>query len=147
MRSVVDLALFLAIASPALAYAAGPPLQTNVAVAVPAGAGESAEVAGALDGGGATFTARVTNREDLHTATVSLRFTFGIPPDTIALDEIIDRIVVETRAATGERFGRTVIDPNDINLNPNGPPLVYRLTMYRPDDAYRLRVRVFGNYE
>jgi hypothetical protein len=147
MRPLVDLVLVLAVACPTLVWAAGPPLQANVAVDVPAGGGESAQVAGALDGGGATFTANVTNREDLRTAVVSLRFVYRIPPDTIALDEIVNRIVVETRDQNGERFGRTVIDPNDINLNPNGPTLVYRATMYRPEEAYRLRIRVFGNYE
>jgi hypothetical protein len=100
-----------------------------------------------LDGGSARVRVLVTNRDDLRTATVALRFTYPIPPDTIALDEIIDRIVVVVRTPAGERFSRAAIDPNDVNLNPDASMLAYKLTLYRPEGAYRIGIRVYGNYE
>jgi hypothetical protein len=85
---------------------------------VPGENGATRELSSVLAGGGARVRALVTNRDDLRTATVALRFTYHVPPDTIALDEIVDRIVVEFRTPAGERFSRATIDPNEVNLNP-----------------------------
>jgi hypothetical protein len=82
-------------------------------------------------------------REDPRTAVVHLRFTYRVAPGTIALDEIINRIVVETLTLTGEAVGRIAVDPNDVNLKPERVLASYRLTIYRPEGDYRpARARV-----
>jgi hypothetical protein len=147
MRTAACLPLLtvLAAVSPAAAQLA--PLQASVATQVAGDAGASRELFATLDGGMARVHARITNRDDLRTATAVVRFTYTVPPDTIALDEIVDRIAVAVRTAAGERFSRASLDPHEINLNPNSSSLAYRLTLYRPAGAYRVRIRVFGNYE
>jgi hypothetical protein len=147
MRLLLALSFVLLTAGASNARAAGPPLQAVLATAVPGGPGESVALKGRLDGGNAVVAMHVANREDPRTAVVHLRFTYRVAPGTIALDEIINRIVVETLTPTGEAVGRIAVDPNDVNLNPNSSSLAYRLTIYRPEGDYRLRVRVFGNYE
>ena len=93
----------------------------------------------------------VMNQAGGETALIDLRFSYRIPPGTIALDEIIDRIVISVEDSAGGEFSTVSIDPNDINLNPNRVPLDYSATLYIPDGArqngYFVRVRVFGNYE
>ncbi|HYC56697.1 MAG TPA: hypothetical protein VEL28_17335 [Candidatus Binatia bacterium] len=122
------------------------PLQADETLEVPGADGQGTGGAALLDGGGARMRIRIVNRDDSRTALVRLRFRYDIPPDTIALDEIIDRIIVETSSDDGA-IGRIDLDPHEVNLNPNGPRLRYELTLYRPEGEYDLRVRVFGNYE
>jgi hypothetical protein len=80
---------------------------------------------------------------------VDLAFRYRVPRDTIALDEVIERIEVVAETTQGEEFLAAAIDSELIPLNPNRAPLLYRVTLYRPeeDETYVLRVRVFGNYE
>ena len=143
------LAVAAALAFPAASRAGEPtaPHQATVTLDVPAAGGASAAASSKLEGGNARVRIRVINRQDDRTATVRLRFRYAIPPETIALDEIIDRISVETSDGEGNRIGRTEIDPHEVNLNPNGPRLAYDLTLYRPEGAYEVELQVFGNYE
>jgi hypothetical protein len=80
---------------------------------------------------------------------VDLAFRYRVPRDTIALDEVIERIEVIAETTQGEEFIAAAIDSELIPLNPNRAPLLYRVTLYRPeeDESYVLRVRVIGNYE
>jgi hypothetical protein len=127
--------------------AAGPPRQALVEMSMPAEPRESRRFSTSLEGGDARVTVIARNNAG-RTAGVTLHFRYTIPPDTIALDEIIDRIVVEAVDDEGVVVGRVAIDPNEVNLNPNGPRLKYHVTVYRPEQTpYRVRARVFGNYE
>ena len=74
---------------------------------------------------------------------------YVIPRDTIALDEVIERIEIATATAEGAPFLDTTLETKLIPLNPNRTPLRYRVTLYRPEEGetYRLRVRLFGSYE
>ncbi len=89
-----------------------------------------------------------SHRGDGDTVRVDLRFDYRIPPETIALDEFIDRIELTTEDRSGVA-GSVTIDTNLVNLNPNRAALLYRATLYRPGTAgaYVARVRVYGNYE
>jgi hypothetical protein len=148
-RSLLVASLLAVSAFPSNGWTQGsPPLQAEGFVDMPDDNEGQAAIKGLrLDGGGARFTLRASNRPDGRTVQVALNFRYPIPPDTIALDEIIDRIVVETSSDGFEDFGRVELDPNDVHLNPNSSKLNYRLTLYRPESAYKIRVRVFGNYE
>jgi hypothetical protein len=147
-RSLLIASVLAVSVFPSTGWTQGPPLQANAFVDMPDDNEGQAAIKGVrLDGGGARFTVRASNRPDGRTVQVALNFRYPIPPDTIALDEIIDSIVVETSAEGFEAFGRVDLDPNEVNLNPNSSKLRYRLTLYRPESAYRIRVRVFGNYE
>jgi hypothetical protein len=146
--SLVTMSLLAVCAFPSDGWTQGPPLQADFFIDMPDDNEGQAAVKGTrLEGGGARFTVRASNRSDGRTVYVALNFRYPIPPDTIALDEILDRIVVETSPDGIETFGRVELDPNDVNLNPNASKLNYRLTLYRPESAYKIRVRVFGNYE
>jgi hypothetical protein len=148
LRTLLLASLLAVSFFPSVGWTQGPPLQADAFVDMPDDNEGQATIKGVgLDGGGARFTVRASNRADGRTVQVALHFRYPIPPDTIALDEIIDRIVVETSPDGIEAFGRVELDPNDVNLNPNSSKLLYRLTLYRPESAYRIRVRVFGNYE
>jgi hypothetical protein len=138
----------LALAAPtAPARAAGAPLQADVTIGMPRSNQSKGDFSAELDGGAALMIGHVRNREDGRTAFVQLRFAYRVPPDMIALDEILDQIHLEVHDRDGIRIAEAEIDPHETNLNPNGPALSYRVTMYRPASAYKLRVRVFGNYE
>jgi hypothetical protein len=98
--------------------------------------------------GAATVTIAAHNvRPDA--VVIDLRFRYRLPPDTIALDELIEHIDVATESATGEPFFASAIDAQLIPLNPNRVSLLYRVTLYRPTAApsYQVHVKVFGNYE
>ena len=129
------------------ASAAGPPLQAAVSLEMPAGNGASQSETAVLDGGGAEVEVTATNVGDGRTVDVRLHFSYDVPPDTIALDEIIARIRFATIDADGAAIGTARLRTGTITLNPDGPVLDYRLTLYRPDSPYRARVRIFGNYE
>jgi hypothetical protein len=137
----------LVMLCPAEALALGPPRQAFVTLEMPAADGEMRQQTATLDGGTAEVRITSKNANDGRTVDVRLDFSYTIPPDMIAFDEIIDRITIRTSHPDGARIGATRIVPGEINLNPNGPELHYRVTMYRGDGQFRLRVRVFGNYE
>ena len=84
------------------------------------------------------------------TVLVSLRFDYNSDAD-IALDELINQIVVSTSDKAGNEFSRVTIDPNTVPLNPNRAPLYYSATLYHPPrngrSLYLARIQVFGNYE
>ena len=80
---------------------------------------------------------------------VDLTLDYKIPKGTIALDELVEQIQIETATPGGELFQQAVIDTQLVTLNPNRAKLLYRVTLFYPTDAptYLLRLRLFGNYE
>ena len=104
----------------------------------------------ALQGGGAMLRGSLQNLTGGETALVSLHFDYRTDAD-IALDELINQIVISTVDNRGKEFSRVTIDPNSGPLNPNRVPLSYSATVYQPPLTnrgwYIIRVRVFGNYE
>ena len=146
MRAI-GAALSVLLMGAEVAFAAGPPRQATVSIEMPAADGESGSKTVALDGGTAEVEVTAVNADDGRTVEVRLRFSYDVPPDTIALDEIVHHISFATIGEEEFRIGTARLRTGDINLNPDGPELVYRVTLYRPETAYRVRVRVFGNYE
>ncbi|HXC49548.1 MAG TPA: hypothetical protein VN634_01570 [Candidatus Limnocylindrales bacterium] len=146
MRTI-GLLLAMVLACPVVAAAAGPPLQASLSIAMPAENGEMRYDVEPLEGGGAEAFAVAINGDDGRTVEVRFRFSYSIPPDTIALDEIVDHVTVATIDDAGNVIGSARLRTGEINVNPNGPWIRYRVTLYRPESAYRVRVRVFGNYE
>lgn len=147
MRAPGFLLTLVLFSSAAIASAAGPPRQALLSMRMSAEDGELRYLTQTLDGGGAEVIAFAINRDDGRTVEIRLRFSYSIPPDTIALDEIIHRITFVTVGEYGSVIGRARLRTGDINLNPNGPSLAYRVTLYRPQSQYRVKMRVFGNYE
>jgi len=96
--------------------------------------------------GDARVVGRARPQRGRETVRVDLRFVYRIPKDVIAFDEIICEIEVLVEDAAGREVARSVIDPNDINLNPNRVALSYATTLYKAGGT-ALRVRVRGNYE
>lgn len=151
-KHLIVLTALLALALTTAAQAQDTPLQVDARVKVNANRPIGAIFRRPIEEGQpARLRGTVLNQPGGETALVDLRFSYRIPPGTIALDEIIDRIVISVEDAAGGEFSTVSIDPNDINLNPNRVPLDYAATLYIPDDArqngYFVRVRVFGNYE
>jgi hypothetical protein len=72
-----------------------------------------------------------------------------VPRGTIALDELVERIEVETATAAGDLFQQVAIDAQLITLNPNRARLQYRVTLFHPTEgaSYLVRLRLYGNYE
>jgi hypothetical protein len=136
----------------ALCLAAGPStaseLQIDLAVAMPASG--SRRVVQSIPPGDATMQAVLRNQRGGETVRVDLRFDYRVPPGPVVFDEIIDRIEITVETADGEAFSvPTIIDPGEINLNPNRASLTYRATLYHPAEraGYVVRLRLFGNYE
>jgi hypothetical protein len=96
--------------------------------------------------GDARVVGRVRPQPGGETVRVDLRFEYQIPKDEIAFDEIVCEIEVTVQDAAGTELARSVIDPKDINLNPNRVPLFYATTLYTGGGS-AVRVRVRGNYE
>jgi hypothetical protein len=138
------LAAVFAAATPEAAWPQDAPQQAELVLNVDDSG--IATAASTLEGGNARVRARVRNVDET-TARVVVRFRYTIPPDTIAFDEIVDQILVQTETPESSPTGEVRIDPNDINLNPNGRNLRYEVTMNRPEGNYRVRVQVNGNYE
>jgi hypothetical protein len=94
-------------------------------------------------------TVEITARNIPDAVVVDLFFRYVVPPDTIALDELVERIEVATETPDGKPFFAAAIDAQLIPLNPNRIPLFYRVTLQRPTEGigYRVRAKVFGNYE
>ncbi|HYB99648.1 MAG TPA: hypothetical protein VEC57_11020 [Candidatus Limnocylindrales bacterium] len=137
----------IALPGAAPAHDSPAPVQADVTLQMPGENGEARSTGVKLDGGNARVRMRVINQDDGRTAAVHLRFRYRIPPDTIALDEIVSQIEVETTDLEDNAIGRVDMDTNEVNLNPNGPRLAYGLTLYRPEGGYQVQLRVRGNYE
>lgn len=145
---VFALALFISMA-PAPAFSS--PLQINLALNLPTRPAAVQRFSVRIKPGAARLRGTVCNQRNGQTTRVDLWFEYTVPPGTITFDEIIDRIEITAEKVSGEIAGQAVIDPNQINLNPNRATLSYRATLYYPhspdNSRYVLRVRVFGNYE
>jgi hypothetical protein len=126
------------------------PLQADIHVRVNYKDKRPVTFRGRLEGGEATVRGSVLNLPGGETAVVFLHFDYNTNAD-IALDELINQIVVSTRDKAGNEFSGVTIDPNTVPLNPNRAPLYYSATLYQPPrDGRRLyiaRIQVFGNYE
>jgi hypothetical protein len=65
----------------------------------------------------------------------------------LALDEILDSIVVESVLSSGLELGRIVLQLHDTYLNTSKESLAYRLTLFRLQNGpSTVRVRVYGDY-
>jgi hypothetical protein len=138
----------LVLAWLAAAPAAAQELQLERTLELPAGRRARAALSAPIEPGAATLDVVARNLRG-GAVQVDLAFRYRVPRDTIALDEVIERIEVAAETAQGDTFQSAAIDTQLIPLNPNRAPLLYRVTLYRPEeeDTYVLRVRVFGNYE
>jgi hypothetical protein len=139
------LAVFVFVAA---AAAAAQELQVVTAVSVPADRKAAVRFEAPIEPGEATLVGVARNLRG-GAVQVDLAFRYRVPRDTIALDEVIERIEILTETTGGDVFLASAIDTQLIPLNPNRAPLLYRVTLYHPEEveAYVLRVRVFGNYE
>ena len=99
-----------------------------------------------LPPGEARVVGRVRHRPARETVRVKLAFNYRVPKDVIVFDEIICEIEVLVEDAAGNEIARSVIDPNEIHLNPNRVPLFFATTLYTTGGS-AVRVRVRGNYE
>jgi hypothetical protein len=144
MHAVCLLALALLAAAPAAAQE----IQLERTLELSTHRGAAGRFVARLQPGDATVAVFARNLRG-GAVQVDLAFRYRIPRDTIALDEVIERIELATEATGGEVFLPTVLETQEIPLNPNRVPLLYRATLYRPEEAetYVLRVRVIGNYE
>jgi hypothetical protein len=142
----VLLALWLALVA---APAAGQVLQVDLALSAPTRPGGAVRFEAPIgELGPATLSGVARNRKG-GAVQVDLVLRYQIPRDSIALDEVVERIELATETAAGDPFLAATLDTALIPLNPNRTPLRYRVTLYRPEEGetYRLRVRLFGNYE
>ena len=146
--ALVALGLALLALAPAVPVAAQV-LQVDLDVSVPTNAGGSARFEAPIgETGPATLSGVARNRKG-GAVQVDLLLRYRIPRDTIALDEVVERIEVSTETFAGDPFLAATLDTALIPLNPNRTPLRYRVTLYHPEEgeSYRLRMRLFGNYE
>lgn len=139
---------FLVLALLAAAPAAAQELQLERTLELPSERGAAARFVARIEPGDATVAVFARNLRG-GAVQVDLAFRYRVPRDTIALDEVIERIELTTETTGGEVFLPAVLETQEIPLNPNRVPLFYRATLYRPEEAetYVLRVRVIGNYE
>ena len=144
MNAVRLLALALLVAGPTAAQE----LQLERTLELSSERGAAGRFVARLEPGDATVAVFARNLRG-GAVQVDLAFRYRVPRDTIALDEVIERIELATETTGGETFLAAAIDSQLIPLNPNRAPLLYRVTLDRPEDAetYVLRVRVIGNYE
>jgi hypothetical protein len=140
MRIAAILSLLL------LAEAASAQCPSDVQADVRASLAGRARFETKLAPGDARMVGRVRPLRGGETVLVELGFDYRIPEDTIAFDEIICEIEVTVADAAGNEVARSVIDPNDVNLNPNRVPLFYATTLY-VGEGTAVRVRIRGNYE
>ena len=148
LRIVLALLVISPITPPVAVAQEGPPLQLDVRVFVKRQEDIGAVFKRRLQPGDATVATRVRNLPGDDTARVMLHFDYKTDAD-IALDQIISRIVIAFEDAEGNEWSRSVIQPNEIHLNPNRVPLYYSATLYKPPGTgrYIVRLKVFGNYE
>jgi hypothetical protein len=146
-HTVAAVACLVALATAAPAVAQN--LQVDLSIPVEAGKRAKVRFGALVESGPATLRGVARNLKGGEAVQVDLLFDYRIPRDTIGLDELIERIEVETRFPDGSVFNAAVIDTQLVPLNPNRVPLAYRVTLYVPPDtpSYVLGVRVFGNYE
>jgi hypothetical protein len=141
--------LALVLAGPARAGDPTHPLQLQLSLPVSSGPSGKARSFDPIEQGDATLRTQVRNQRDGETVRVDLTLDYRVPKGTIALDELVERIEVETASAAGELFQQAVIDAQLITLNPNRAKLLYRVTLFHPTEepTYLLRLRLYGNYE
>jgi hypothetical protein len=141
-------AALVVLAFVAASSAAGQGLQLVTAVSVPADRRGAVRFEAPIEPGDATVSGIARNLRG-GAVQVDLAFRYRVARDTIALDEVIERIEIATETTEGEVFLASAIDTQLIPLNPNRVPLLYRVTLYHPEEVeeYVIRVRVFGNYE
>jgi hypothetical protein len=141
-------AALVVLAFVAASSAAGQGLQLVTAVSVPADRRGTVRFEAPIEPGDATVSGIARNLRG-GAVQVDLAFRYRVARDTIALDEVIERIEIATETTEGEVFLASAIDTQLIPLNPNRVPLLYRVTLYHPEEVeeYVIRVRVFGNYE
>jgi len=151
-KSLNVLVMLLTLFTASAVFAQDPPetpLQADVEVRMPRNL-DTRNFKMQLEGGTATIRGRVDNIDEDGTVVVVMRFDYRSGAD-IALDEIIDRIIVTVESQQGEEFSVSTIDPNDIHLNPNRAPLFFTTTLYRSPVSvsrdFRVHIRVYGNYE
>jgi acyl dehydratase len=126
------------------------PLQVELALPVStAPSGKARSLVPIEHEGIATLRTVVRNQRDGETTRVDLKLDYRVPPGTIALDELVERIEVETATAEGDLFQQVAIDAQLITLNPNRARLQYRVTLFHPTEgaSYLVRLRLYGNYE
>jgi hypothetical protein len=130
---------------------AGEPLQADVPVQMPRDPGAANTVSAWVEiEGAATVTVTARNQMGGQVVEIDMVFDYRTPPGVLALDELIDRIEIDTEdLGAGEPYNFGVIDSNLIPLNPNRASLSYRVSLYYPQapKGYIARVKVFGNYE
>jgi hypothetical protein len=150
-KALAIIGIVIAACSPVILHAqGGAPLQVDVRVRAK-GNGMGAFFQRQIENGTATVSGRVQNLPGNETALVTLRFDYHTDAD-IALDEIIDRIVISIEDLSGNQFSTVTMDPDTIHLNPNRVPLYYSVTLHTPDrprirSGYFVHVQVYGNYE
>ncbi|HVH04563.1 MAG TPA: hypothetical protein VNE71_01025 [Myxococcota bacterium] len=145
------LAAVVAVLLAVPAHAGDPkaPLQLELSLPIATAPSGKARSVDAIEPGDATIRTVARNQRGGETVQVDLTLDYKVPKGTIALDELVERIEVETAAPGGELFQQAVIDAQLVTLNPNRAKLLYRVTLFYPTDAptYLLRLRLFGNYE
>jgi hypothetical protein len=144
MKAIRFLALAFLVAAPAAAQE----LQLERTLELSSDRGAAGRFVARLEPGDATVAVFARNLRG-GAVQIDLAFRYRVPRDTIALDEVIERIELATETTGGDEFIAAAIDSQLIPLNPNRAPLLYRVTLYRPEEeeTYVLRVRVIGNYE
>jgi hypothetical protein len=150
MARTTLLAAFLSLLLGVPALAGEEPLpQVTVELPIATAPSGKARSLDKIEQGDATIRTAARNQKGGETVQVDLTLDYRVPKGTIALDELVDSIVVETLTPGGLLHQRATIATELITLNPNRAKLEYRVTLFYPTDAatYLLRVRVFGNYE
>jgi hypothetical protein len=124
------------------------PLQLQLELPISTAPSGKARSFDKIEQGDATLRTVARNR-GRETVQIDLTFDYKVPKGTIALDELIEEIQVETAIPDSEIFQQAIIDAQLVTLNPNRARLMYRVTLFHPTDrpTYELRLRVFGNYE
>ena len=153
MTRVIPLVAFslLLLLSPVAAGAEEPthPLQVELSLPISTAPSGKARSLDAIEQGEATLRTVARNQRGGETVQVDLTLDYRVPKGTIALDELVEQIQVETATPGGELFQQAAIDAQLVTLNPNRARLLYRVTLFYPTDAptYLLRLRLYGNYE
>ena len=130
------------------APAASQELQVETTASLPTDTRAATRFSAVIEPGDATVSGVARNARG-GSVVIDLAFRYRLPRDTIAFDEVIERIEISTETPQGDVFQSVAIDAQLIPLNPNRAPLLYRATLYHPEDgeSYVIRVRVIGNYE
>jgi hypothetical protein len=141
--------LALVAASPARAGDPTHPLQLELSLPISTAPSGKARSLDPIEQGDATIRTVARNQPGAETVRVDLTLDYKVPKGTIALDEHVEQIQVETATPGGELFQQAVIDAQLVTLNPNRAKLLYRVTLFYPTEgqSYLLRLRLFGNYE